>query len=260
MMRCEDLIDSLPLEAAGVLDAQEGAAVRDHLADGCPRCAAEIAAARETLEFLPFSLPAEEPSPMARARLMERVRKEPGPARAPGRVSWMSVAAASLAVASIAALLTGALLVRQHGAETADLRAEIVRQRGELVALRRQILEARQSIRLVSSPGVLVVDLAGQGERAGATARVFWDRGGDRWKLYAADLPPPVSGKIYQLWLITATAKISAGTFEAGPAGEASGSVALPAGTGPVLAAAVTDEPPGGSPQPTGSILLLGKV
>jgi anti-sigma-K factor RskA len=259
-MRCDEMKDLLPLQAAGVLEAQEEAAVRGHLEDGCPHCAAEFAAARETLGFLPFSLPVEEPSPMAKARLMEAVRREAGPARAPWRVSWMGAAATSLAAASAAALLTGTLMVRRHGAETADLRAEIVRQREATAALRRQILEARQSIRLVSSPGVLVVDLAGQGERAGATARVFWDRGGDRWQLYAANLPPPESGKIYQLWLITATAKISAGTFETGTAGEASGSVALPPDAGPVLAAAVTDEPPGGSPQPTGSILLLGKV
>ena len=259
-MRCEELKDLLPLQAAGVLETPEEAAVRGHLEDGCPGCAAEIAAARETLGFLPFSLSAEVPSPMAKARLMERARREPGPAHAAWRVSWMGTAAASLAAAAVAAVLAGTLMVRQHGAETADLRAEIVRQRGEMAALRRQILEARQSIRLVSSPGVLIVDLAGQGSGAGATARVFWDRGGDRWKLYSVDLPPPGSGKIYQLWLITATAKISAGTFEAGPAGEASGTVTLPPDAGPVLAAAVSDEPPGGSPQPTGSILLLGKV
>jgi len=56
-------------------------------------------------------------------------------------------------------------------------------------------------------------------------------------------------------------ARISAGVFEPVAAGEAAaGQVRTPAAAGPVLAAAVTDEPEGGSPQPTGSILPLGKL
>ena len=57
---------------------------------------------------------------------------------------------------------------------------------------------------------------------------------------------------------ITGKSKISAGVFDPA-AGTASGTVVVPPEEGPVLAAAVTDEPMGGSPQPTGSILLLGK-
>jgi hypothetical protein len=40
----------------------------------------------------------------------------------------------------------------------------------------------------------------------------------------------------------------------------ASGTVSVPPEAGAVVAAAVTPEPEGGSPQPTGNILLLGKI
>ena len=105
-----------------------------------------------------------------------------------------------------------------------------------------------------------VIDLAGQGPGVGSSARIFWDQGRQHWKLYAASLPPAGPGKTYQLWLVTPTAKLSAGTFDPGTEGEATGRVEVPLESGPVLAAAVTDEPAGGSPQPTGTILLLGKI
>ncbi|HEU5180824.1 MAG TPA: anti-sigma factor, partial [Candidatus Polarisedimenticolia bacterium] len=66
-------------------------------------------------------------------------------------------------------------------------------------------------------------------------------------------------GKTYQLWLVTAQAKISAGVFDPSSE-EAAGSVAVPTDAGAVVAAAVTPEPAGGSPQPTGKIILLGKI
>ena len=140
------------------------------------------------------------------------------------------------------------------------MRAEIERQSEELADLRLELRRARESIQLASTPFVTVVDLQGQGPQFGAAARVFWDRGRSAWQLFAANLPSPEQGKSYQLWLITADQKISAGVFSRTEAGPAAGTVVLPAGSGPVLAAAVTDEPEGGSPQPTGSILLLGKI
>ena len=104
-----------------------------------------------------------------------------------------------------------------------------------------------------------MIDLQGQEDLSGSAARVFWDVRRGSWRLYADNLPPAGAGKTYQLWLVTAQAKISAGVFD--PASEeASGSVALPADAGTVVAAAVTPEPEGGSPQPTGKIILLGKI
>jgi anti-sigma-K factor RskA len=259
-MRCDDVKELLPLYLAGLLEVQEEGTLREHLDGGCPRCAAELAGTRQVVDLLPFGLPAAEPSPMVKARLVKNVRRSMTAAGAPALPFWMRAATAAGVAAVLAAALTTGVLARRHATAVAALRSEIDRQGAELAGMREQVRQARESIRLISAPGVLVVDLAGQGPRAGSTARVFWDRSGDRWQLYAVNLPPSEPGKIYQLWLITATARISAGTFQATPAGEAAGTIAVPPDAGPVLAAAITDEPRGGSPQPTGSILLLGKV
>lgn len=260
-MRCDQVRELAPLRLLDLLDEQEAAELRAHLEAGCPGCAAELAAARETLDLLPYALPEAEPSPMAKARLMAAVGREaaardlPASARA-GAPTWARTAAASLVAALVTGALTGALVLRRQEA----MRAEIERQGEELAHLRLELSRARESIQLASTPFVTVVDLQGQGPQAGAAARVFWDRGRSAWQLFAANLPSPERGKSYQLWLITAEQKISAGTFSRPEAGPAAGTVVLPAGSGPVLAAAVTDEPEGGSPQPTGSILLLGKI
>ncbi len=196
---------------------------------------------------------------MAKARLMAAVGKDQQPAISSAAPWWRAIAA-PLAAAIVVAILTGVLMGRRQQAVTAGLLRQIESQKEELASLKRQVGQARQTIQLVSSPGVKVIDLAGQGARADSAARVFWDRRRASWQLYADNLPPAGSGKTYQLWLITAGAKISAGTFDPAPFGEASGSISLPPEAGTVLAAAITDEPEGGSPQPTGQILLLGKI
>jgi len=262
-MRCEELKDLVPLYLTGLLEGEEAAGLREHLDGGCPRCAAEVAATAAALAELPYALPPEEPSPMVKARLLARVRKEHG---APPLARPRRIAAGAIAAAVVAAVLSGIVVERRGAAMLGDLREQIARQQeqlarqdADLAALRDQMEKARATIRLVSAPGVLVVSLQGQATRAGSAARVFWDRSAATWELYAADLPPAPPGKTYQLWLITGKSKISAGVFD--PAsGTASGSAVVPPAEGPVLAAAVTDEPMGGSPQPTGTILLLGRV
>lgn len=198
---------------------------------------------------------------MARARLLAAVRRERSSSASRRRLPlWSRGAAAVAAAVLLTAIVTARGVARRHEGQVADLKTEIAQQREELATLRRQVEEARESILLVSSPAVRVIDLAGQGTQAQASARVFWDRQRNLWRLYASNLSTPEAGKIYQLWLITADGKYSAGTFRGAAAGEAEGVVALPAGAGVVLHAAVTDEPEGGSPQPTGSILMIGNT
>jgi anti-sigma-K factor RskA len=261
--RCDELAELLALRVLGALGPEEEARVARHLESGCPRCVAELAAASETLALLPYALPEVQPSESAKARLMARVRAEartepPVPAVKPASATavWWRVAAAA-AIASLLSIYgTGTYLAKKSGSEMAALRRQLASQSAELANLQKQVFQARDAIRMASAPGVHVLDLAGQQALQASSARVFWDPKSTSWQLYAANLPAPPPGKTYQLWLITPTAKISAGTFT----NEGTGQVVVPADAGAVVAVAVTDEPEGGSPQPTGSILLLGKI
>jgi len=73
----------------------------------------------------------------------------------------------------------------------------------------------------------------------------------------AHHIPMPKSGRTYQMWLVTPSAKISAGTFMPSRDGEVmmQANYALPKDS--LAAVAVTDEPMGGSAQPTTAPLLV---
>jgi anti-sigma-K factor RskA len=76
----------------------------------------------------------------------------------------------------------------------------------------------------------------------------------------AAGLPAPPPGKAYQLWAIAGgNAPVSAGVFSVDANGTGSLSVAPLPGVSAVNAFAVTLEPAGGRPAPSGEMYLLGK-
>jgi anti-sigma-K factor RskA len=261
-MDCKAIQERLALAALDLLESEEERrALRRHLERGCPACSAEMAAVRETLGLLPYARTTEEPSPMVKARLMAAVRRDSASsavgAGGPGRSRlW----AAAVAAVVFVALLTGVLVSRRDRALVADLQSRLRSQERELSFLKQQVIRTRDTLQLVSSPGVSVIDLEGQAGRSESRARVFWDRGRQAWQIFVGGLSPPGKGRSYQLWMVTATAKISAGVFDPAMTAEASGSVAIPREAGAVVAAAVTEEPEGGSPQPTGALLLLGKI
>jgi anti-sigma-K factor RskA len=113
---------------------------------------------------------------------------------------------------------------------------------------------------MLRSPEVQVVPLRG-GAQPGAAGRLFFDRAAGRWYLHASGLAPAGAGKTYELWFIDAEQrKIPAGTYDVDAAGQATIEVAVPKDAGTLALAAVTDEPAGGVPQPTGQIQLVGEL
>ena len=78
--------------------------------------------------------------------------------------------------------------------------------------------------------------------------------------LTAAHLPDLPAGRTYQLWVLTSGAPVSAGMFHPDASGGTSmvfdTPVSLPAPAG----LAVSMEPDGGVPAPTGEIVLVGKA
>ena len=90
-----------------------------------------------------------------------------------------------------------------------------------------------------------------------ARARALWSR--QRGMVFTvANLPPLPAGRVYQVWVVTAQAPVSAGLLTPDAAGGGSVYFETPVDILPPTAVAVTLEPAGGVPAPTGAMYLVG--
>jgi anti-sigma-K factor RskA len=124
-------------------------------------------------------------------------------------------------------------------------------------SLRTLVVARDDLVASLTGAQVRVVGLSA-GETKAPRALMFWDKSNDRWTFVAHNLAPLATGRTYQLWLVTASKKISAGTFTVTPAGDAFVRATFALDRNALKAVAVTEEPAGGVPQPTGAMVVVG--
>jgi hypothetical protein len=254
-----------------------------------PRQAAEIATLRKQLEEArrPKALSAQPPHPVADTALQRELdQAKLAAAEATRALDAERARAAQLQnemqdrTRQLEASQRARLEVEKRLETMADERARNASgQERELSALRTRLLDLerenakirnllatqekqlQQSLRLagfLGSPSLRFVRLRATGSGAGAEGHAFVAEG-SRVVFYASRLPQLPPGRVYQLWLIRGTgpAIVSGGVFRM--AGDRQ-VVELndPALVRSIRGLAVTDEPEGGSPKPTGAKFLVG--
>jgi anti-sigma-K factor RskA len=125
--------------------------------------------------------------------------------------------------------------------------------------LKAELRSQQAVIALLRDPATEVIALAGLPPAPSARARMIWHAhaGG---LFVAAGLPAPPQGKAYQLWAtVGSNAPVSAGVFTVDASGTGSLSVRPLPDVTTADAFAVTLEPAGGRPAPSGPMYLLGK-
>jgi anti-sigma-K factor RskA len=263
----EEIKELGALEAAGALGPAERREIERLWREGGPEERQELRELLEAAALLPLALPRTEVSSDLKSQLMSRLMAErregepidgrvipfAPPARAErGAVFWLPLAASLLfASLSLWLYLQNARLNR----EVASLSAQATRTAEQLASARSELNEVvSRTTRLVALSGV---DASPQ-----ANAKVFWDTDAQEWVIYIFNLPLPPSDKDYQLWYITHDQrKIGASVFRPEPDGQVALRFKIPRDLAPRLAAtAVTLEPKGGSPQPTGQFYLKGAI
>ena len=245
-----------PVYAVGALDGDDLVRFEAHLRDGCLECADAIRASAEALAALGREAPPAIPPAHVRDVLLRRVDVSSRPRRS--RYGWVRWATATAAAAVAAAVFTGGVVAsryeKQIGVmqrETAHLRDQV---RREQALLRDEVARARVVATLLRDPATRVVALDGLPAAPTARGRVVWhEKSGGQ--LYVTGLPPAPAGKAYELWTIAGATPRPAGVFNVDASGTASLPVA-PASEGPVKVFAVTVEPAGGVPAPTGAMVL----
>ncbi len=143
------------------------------------------------------------------------------------------------------------LVVQQQGTLTKQESA--LQQQAE----RLQRLES--TLASIFSPGTELVQLTSSGN-PDPRIQLFWDRRRNLAVLHAANLKPVPEGRTYQLWFIKDGKPVPSVTFTVEQGGDAIvPQVSVPT-DGKLSAAAVTEEPAGGSQQPTSPIILVGPL
>lgn len=269
------------LYGVGALPELERARFEAHLAQGCPACEAELAALRPAFDALADAVEPLETRPQLRQRVLAlsepnaAPRGEPAaPARFARRLPLLA-AAASVALAVLLGAQVVSLRTELHAtrAQAADLgralaaeQETVQRVRGELDEARaaQQLLTAQvatleATARVLTAPATRAVALAGQGAGAAARARAFLSPDTRMLILYAYDLPELPADRSYQAWVIPGKVPVSIGVLTREAGGFARHEASDVAGLEAPVTVAVTIEPRGGLPQPSGPIVLAGR-
>ncbi len=181
---------------------------------------------------------------------------------ADARRPWLAWAVGTVAAAIAAAAFTGGVVAGRYEARLGQMARQTaaLRQRlqGELDGLQDQLVVYRSVAELLRDPTTRVLALRGLGPRRQATGRVIWHEaaGGH---VFVANLPPAPEGKVYELWTIGEGAPRPAGVFQVDAQGRGIHRIAPVDAAKPVKVFAVTLEPEGGVPAPTGPMVLASK-
>jgi anti-sigma factor RsiW len=276
-MTHDEIQADLALLALGSLDAGERRAVEEHLA-GCDSCRRELAGWRPVVDLLPLAFD-DGAAPDLKPALIRRVRTARPDRRVIRLPSWvaMPLAAAAMVLLALAVVRdrqwradlaqqrqTVASLrqeLDQSSARLEEVRRLLAEREGDVTALQAALNSARESLNLLQTRGLSLVRLSQPEAAAPAEGHALIGAEAGRALFYAFGLPAVPSDKTYELWWITENeGPVNAGLFVPGPDGLGRLETSLPVGAGAIRAAAVTVEPAGGQPKPTGPMVLLGKI
>ena len=255
----ERLEELAALQALGLLEAGTPE-LQAWLDEAGPEEEALLAELRQAASALAVSARPVAPPPEARAAAgflgPSRAPAPPQPRRA---AVWLA-AAAAIALLAVAGL--DAWNWRRQRGELTSRTAELSRQlaTAEEKLSTSQVEKARQELykRVLESDDVKVLFLGGQGPQPSARGRVFWSQRAGRGVVVAGNLAALPPDKQYELWVFEKGKPVPAGVFDA----DASGRVLFESADLSAVSAAqtfaVTIEPRGGVPAPTGPIVLIG--
>ncbi len=230
----DDLHALAGLYALDALDDVEMRRFERHL-DGCEPCHVEVAEFREAAQRM-GSLGPDSPPAGLKARVMAEVASTPQvhhgrtATRGGGRVAAVAlgVAASVVLVASLAVAL---------------------------VSTRSKLSDSQALTQVLADPLSSSVTYTGPN---GTVARVVESPAGDRLVVLLAALPPIAADRAYAMWLVNDEGAVPVGLLRPGANGEAVAVIDAPPGRYHTFA--VTEEGAGGSPMPTGPMLVSGPV
>jgi anti-sigma-K factor RskA len=253
MAHNEKYEELVALQAMGVPLGREGGDLARHLEEGCDVCERLLIELRVAASVL-----AVEARPVApRRQLRDQILRSLSPSRPerPRLVSWPTWAMGLAALLLLAVLVGDDMKLRR---EREELRSRTVDLAQNLDSAKKDLARRDLRVRVLESDDVKVLSLGGKDPQPSARARMFWSERAKRGILVAGNLTPLPSDKQYELWVFDKGKPVPAGVFDVDAAGRALLESPDLSGIATAQNFAVTIEPRGGVPQPTGPIVLLG--
>ncbi len=208
---------------------------------------------------------------VVKQRIMEQVKAEredpasDGSGLSSGNKSnefdWGTLAIA----ASFALLLVSLSLVFYSfnlSSEISNKDEIIVEQQEQITELQNEIQQKEELLTILESREVDLVMMSGMEVNPNGYGKIIWDPESNRALLQVSNLPAVPSDKDYQLWIIRNNKPVSAGVFAVNDPGKDSffKIEEITSDKQQADAFAVTMEPKGGMPQPTGDMYLMGNM
>jgi anti-sigma-K factor RskA len=251
--------------ALGSLDPDDRATVAAHLATGCAECNKALGEAQWLVSQLAYLAPEAGPSDVLRGRVLKTAREEAASARSPLRIAgkstiplWMwGAVAAALLFAFYNAYEARSLQDRIRLIQE-DLHAQIELQEQSA----RELALAKREAVILTDPRSMKIRMPAENQELPVLEATWHQELGI--VVAGQKLPLPPGHRTLQLWLIPKTAGAKpVPSLTSRP--DANGKFDLlvknpPNPIGTTKALAITEEPEGGSPQPTTTPVWVGAV
>jgi anti-sigma-K factor RskA len=247
----------------GALEGEERLEVERLIGSRDPLCLAALEEARELVAQVALLAPVLEPPTPLRAKVLSAIAAEPQPnvvsitaRRRPNYTAWAATAvAAGLAVVAIVARNN----TSHWQAEFARIHDEYAGSQSRLRAMSADAERYRQVIAVLAARDARMIRLAA-GAPQEPQFRAYWSQP-EGLVLLGDNVAALPSGRTLQLWVVTKKGEaVSAGVFQPDQQGQVV--MIAQASTPPQDAAAlaISDEPAGGSQQPTTKPAWVGPV
>lgn len=263
MKNCEQFREWVEAYALGALDADERAALDAHLASGCMDCARAAEEARDLVSYLAYLAPDQIPAPTVKDRLMRTVLAEARALRSPVPVSRTRTVWAWMGVAALVTLTLFSAWdvwrLRNRLRDADDRTAKLIRND---LSLQEQLALTQREVSIFTDPASVEISLLPQNPQTPPLKLKWHAQLG--MVVTGQQVPLPAGNRVFQLWLIPkAPGSKPVPSLTLRPSLD--GRFVLPVLNPPKLMAetkalAITEEPAGGSPQPTTAILWVGGV
>jgi anti-sigma-K factor RskA len=260
---CEPFRDLLEAYALGALDPAERSTLEAHLATGCQDCARALAEARWLVSQLAYLSPEATPSDMLKGRLMQTVRPEArsSPSTKPAKPAvpfWLWAGVAALLLLTFYSSWNAWQVQIQVRRLNDRAAAEIQNRR----RLEQELAAARREAIILTDPASVKLALSASDPQFPQLEARWHSQLGIVVSGQKISVPP--GNRVLQLWLIPKAAggkPIASLTLRP----DADGKFVLLVATPPELMAetkalAITEEPAGGSAQPTSAPRWVGGV